>query len=268
MVKKTKLLTSFFKSKPPPPPQPEVVLKGRFYNDGYHSIIAEGNESTLYEMVESPELIIGVYQPFLKDPNKPLNELQRLIDEGHLHKFHNVDVRSARRGPIACGPHGSHYKANRDILKKHCPALTAFVDYIAAAYAKEGKKLTGLWWTYYRAETGVREVVWVPCGVMKPHQDNFGSKNKGLVEDTDLRVGVTDRVIGTLGKNCNGKQKKMSFHYQKDKKSKVWVNIYHGMFVCLSEKSSGYQPFNNDFVEHGVEDAEGTWTVTLEFSNK
>eukprot|EP00986_Skeletonema_menzelii_P002001 scaffold553_cov97-Skeletonema_menzelii.AAC.1 len=80
---------------------------------------------------------------------------------------------------------------------------------------------------------------------MKSHGDKFSG-------------GVTDRVVATLCNNPAGKQKRMSFEYRGKDMSKVWMKVYHGMFVCLSTKSSGFHMFGKKTVIHGVDNAEGT----------
>lgn len=170
--------------------------------------------------------------------------------------FINSGSKNARRGPCATGPAGYDFDSNMELLSNHAPKLYKFIKQVEEAYNKTGKVLNGFWWTYYRSETEKMEVVWVPVGTMKPHCDKF-------------RKIVTDRVIATVGCNTKGKQKRMSFEYSGVKNSKVWINIHHGMFVCLSEESSGHKLFNKKHrVKHGVADAEGTYTFTMEFRKK
>mmetsp|Transcript_22590 Transcript_22590/g.34228 ORF Transcript_22590/g.34228 Transcript_22590/m.34228 type:complete len:191 (-) Transcript_22590:98-670(-) len=181
------------------------------------------------------------------------DELERLIKNEGVCNFANNGI-YAMRGPIALGPPSYFLQYNKDMLLDYAPTLNKFVHFIEEAYENTGKVLTGLWWTYYRSETEPGELVVVELGVMKPHRDKLS--------------GATDRVIATLGCNTNGKQKRMSFGYQKKPKSKVWIDIHHGMYICLSKESSGHDKFNGKYVQHGVEGAEGTWTITMEFSLK
>ncbi len=211
-------------------------------------------EKTLKKLTDSNELVIGAYPAFMKNPNVINNELSALIENEALWRFANNQSRHSKRGPIAIGPPAFYHKGNKTILANHAPTLHQFVEYIEKAYEKTGKELTGLWWTFYRSDTDPGDVNFVKCGVMNPHRDRLGK--------------ATDRVIATLGCNTKGKQKRMSFEHQKKAKSKVWIDIHHGMYVCLSRQSSGNDKFNGKYVEHGIENAEGTWTITMEFSLK
>mmetsp|Transcript_25039 Transcript_25039/g.42559 ORF Transcript_25039/g.42559 Transcript_25039/m.42559 type:complete len:247 (+) Transcript_25039:77-817(+) len=215
---------------------------------------ADGKK-TLKKLIDSHQLVIGAHPEFMENPGKIHKELKELIENEGIWNFANNKSLCARRGAVAFGPPGYHYKANKTLLEKRAPTLNNFVQFIESAYDETGKKLTGLWWTYYRSETDVGDVVFVDLGSMKPHRDNLG--------------GATDRVIATLGEcHTKGKQKRMSFGYVRKPKSKVWIDIHHGMYICLSKESSGNSKFDGKYVQHGVENAEGTWTITMEFSLK
>mmetsp|Transcript_29602 Transcript_29602/g.45807 ORF Transcript_29602/g.45807 Transcript_29602/m.45807 type:complete len:248 (+) Transcript_29602:39-782(+) len=215
---------------------------------------ADGRK-TLNKLIDSHQLVIGAYPDFMVDPNKIHKELTDLIDNEGVCNFANNQSIYAQRSAVAFGPPSYFYKYNKNMLADHAPTLNQFVTFIEEAYEKTGKVLTGLWWTFYRSETEPGELVVVDLGVMKPHRDK-------------LPGAITDRFIATLGCNTNGKQKRMSFGYQKKPKSKVWIDIHHGMYICLSKESSGHDKFNGKYVQHGVEGAEGTWTITMEFSLK
>ena len=210
---------------------------------------------TLKKLIDSKELVIGAFDEFIDDPNQIRVELQRLIENEGVCTFANNKCFSGNRGPVAFGPPGIYLGQNKAMLAEHAPTLNNYVRFIESAYEDTGKVLTGLWWTYYRSETDPGEIFFVDLGKMKPHRDKLG--------------GATDRVIATLGCcSTKGKQKRMSFGYSREPNSKVWIDIHHGMYVCLSKKSSGHNKFNGKYVQHGVDGAEGTWTITMEFSLK
>mmetsp|Transcript_4187 Transcript_4187/g.8754 ORF Transcript_4187/g.8754 Transcript_4187/m.8754 type:complete len:248 (-) Transcript_4187:33-776(-) len=213
----------------------------------------EGGEKTLKELIGSDQLVIGAYPEIMNNPDMIRNELNALIKNEGIWNFANNQSLSSRRGAVAFGPPSYLIASNMAMLEEHAPTLNRFVKFIEVAYDKTDKVLTGLWWTYYRSETDLDDVVVVKCGVMKPHRDRITGK-------------ITDRVIATLGCNTKGGQKRMSFEYSGKPKSKVWIDIHHGMFICLSKESSGNDKFNDKYVKHGVEGAEGTWTITMEFS--
>ncbi len=233
----------------------ETKSDGRLFHDGHRSLIAGGKGKTLMAIINHGGLVIGAYEPFMKDPGKVFKDLQCLKDNGGMERFANNKCTQSKRGPIALGPFGADCKKNKEMLKEHAPSLFKFVEHVEEAYKGTGKRLTGLWWTYYRKDVGKTEVVCVPLGTMKPHRDQLSN--------------ASDRVIATFGANpSSGKHKRMSFHYKGDKSSKVWIKVFHGMFVCLSEEASGYRKFGfaNTHVLHGVECAENTWTLTMEFT--
>eukprot|EP00985_Skeletonema_marinoi_P027314 scaffold22234_cov73-Skeletonema_marinoi.AAC.1 len=231
------------------------INEGDLFHDGHASLYNEGKKKTYQTLINLGVLVIGVHQPSMNDPAKVFKDLENLRDNGGMCYFANNASKHARRGPIVCGPPLDPVDG-LTMLRQHAPSLCDFVEHVAAAYNKTGKRLSGLWWTYYRKDVKRYETIWVPLGMMKPHCDRLG--------------GSTDRVIGTFGCNPNGKQKLMSFQNGNDKDTKVRIKISHGMFVCLSEESSGHRVFkhNNEKVKHGVENAEGTWTVTMEFTYK
>lgn len=245
-------ITSFFVKKAK---KPDFNIKANeTFHEGHANLYHRGKKSTFKELINSDTLVIGAHEPSMVDPDKVFKDLETLRDNGGMCYFGNVGTKGARRGPTACGLPLDLPEA-LEKLKKDAPSLSEFVEDIATAYKdKGGKSLRGLWWTYYRKDLKKSETIWVPIGMMKPHCDRLG--------------GSTDRVIGTFGFNQKeGKQKLMSFQYGNDEGTKVWIKITHGMFVCLSEESSGHKVFsyNNKKVKHGVKNAEGTWTVTLEF---
>ena len=232
------------------------INDGDNFHDGHASLYNEGNKKTYQTLINLGVLVIGAHQPSMDNPEKVFKDLKALTNNGGMCYMANVDRKAARRSPIACGP-PLKTDEGLSMLKNHAHSLYEYVQHVAEAYKKVGKQLSGLWWTYYRKDVKRSETIWIPLGMMKPHCDKLG--------------GSTDRVVATFGCNPNGKQKRMSFQYGRvngrDKASKVWVNIHHGMFVCLSKESSGHQEFsyNDKKVKHGVDNAEGTWTVSMEF---
>ena len=231
---------------------PNKEAKEELYSAAHERLVDEGNKGTFKKLINEGELVVGVHEESVFRHADVVDQLNNLVTSGNIWYFANNRRKFARRSPIACGPNSRPAERNLKILKNQAPTLYSLVNHVAGAYAETGKTLAGVWWTYYRKETGVSETVWIPLGKMKPHGDVFAG-------------GVTDRVVATLGSNPNGGQKRMSFEYKGVKDSKVWMKVHHGMFVCLSAKSSGFRKFGKKTVIHGVDGAEGTWTLTLEF---
>mmetsp|Transcript_12130 Transcript_12130/g.18185 ORF Transcript_12130/g.18185 Transcript_12130/m.18185 type:complete len:249 (+) Transcript_12130:48-794(+) len=229
------------------------INEGDLFHDGHASLYNEGMKKTYQTLINLGVLVIGAHQPSMDNPEEVFKDLENLTKNGGMCYMANANRKAAMRSPVACGP---PLKTDEGLcmLRNHAPSLYAYVEHVAEAYKKVGKQLSGLWWTYYRKDVKRSETIWIPLGMMKPHCDRLG--------------GSTDRVVATFGCNPNGKQKRMSFQYGRDNASTVWVNIHHGMFVCLSKESSGHQKFsfNDKKVKHGVDNAEGTWTVTMEFA--
>lgn len=249
IAKKTSKASSSSSSSPP---------TGKRFHDGYARLFSSGNGETFSTLVNSGHLVIGDIRIFLtKEDNEEIGkEIDNLRKNKHFSHFINSGKKGAQRAPCATGPPGYEKDSNMEILSKHAPKLYKFIKQVEAEYNKTGKVLTGVWWSYYRAETEKMEVIWVPLGTMKPHFDRLGKAG-------------TDRVITTIGCNTKGKQKRMSFEYNRVKNSKVWINIHHGMFVCLNSESSGHKLFNKQHrVKHGVADADGTYTITMQFQKK
>jgi hypothetical protein len=240
-------------NKPSAPPTP----CGPHFNAGHCRLYFSGNGETFSTLVNSNHLVIGSSDI---NPEVIRKEIDGLRRNKHFSHFTNSDgKKGARRGPCATGPPGYEWKSNMEILSNEAPNLHKFIKHVEEEYRKTGKVLTGFWWTYYRSETEKMEVIWVPLGTMKAHCDKFGKV-------------ITDRVILTVGCNTKGKQKRMSFEYSGVKNSKVWINIHHGMYVCLSEESSGsklFRLFRKTYrVKHGVTDADGTYTFTMQFKKE
>lgn len=242
------------------------------------------NEELFKRLVESGEVVVGIDEGLVNNRAEVFKELQTIVEKKQMYVFQNNKGRS-QRAPIANSRLGNaNCYVHEKFLSDHCPNLHNYVQRVKKAYQKSKKTLSALWWTYYRDEVGRTEVVWVKLGKMNPHPDKLGGKfycsfrtilyikkltsHARLILDPFLKIGATDRVIASLGVNTKGGQKRMSFHLKKKKDEKAWLDIYHGMFICLSQQGSGSKmnQQEKDFVWHGIEGAQGTWTVTMEFA--
>ena len=229
----------------------------------------EGDTGTLDPLIDGEHLSVRTYTEFEKHPNELFTEVERLVQNGLFSTLGKLGIGvggNGKRGPVYTSGGVGVNQAPRVVKKfltdNNATLILGFIGFWEGICDKNDMEIVDIFFTNYRDsyEDELEKIThesaedWIEFGRMLKHGDR-------------LPGAVISRVTATMFEQMmnNGKVKKRFSVENKDENfAEVSFAAGNGTTVIMDSYGSG----NTSNWKHGVEGAEGTYTITLQIAKR
>ena len=238
---------------------------------GHHAFDIKGHRPTLVHLIEDGHIAVATHAPFQKHSVDLQEEMAHLVKKGLFSTKGRCGVGkgdTAKRGPVYISTFDSN---NPGLVKKFLTEnqgrlCLGFIEFWEDICDKNDLVISDIYFANYRTEESLTKEEWnkhhtleghIPCGYMVDHGDTYGD---GVI--TRVTATMFEKMVkGKVQKRFRVSNKSVNGEPNYDEVSFIARN---GTTVIMDSHGSG----NTSDWKHGVEGAEGTYTITLQLRKK